>query len=84
MSSLTITRDVGGLQTKRAPGRTVKLRRAGKVTGTLIAWACPVALARDGRPAGCTAKVTFHNSAILRLPALATGRVRVVVIRRGH
>jgi hypothetical protein len=84
MSSLTVTRDVGGLKTKRVPARTVKLRRAGKITGTLIGWACPVALARDGRPAACTAKVTFHDSATLRLPALAAGRVRVVVIRRGH
>jgi hypothetical protein len=62
MSSLTITQDVRGLKAKRVPTRTVRLRRAGKVTGTLIAWACPVALARDGRPAPCTAKVTFHNS----------------------
>jgi hypothetical protein len=84
MSSPTITQDVRGLKAKRVPTRTVRLRRAGKVTGTLIAWACPVALAPDGRPAACTAKVTFHNSTTLRLPALATGRVRVVVIRQGH
>ncbi len=62
--------------------RTVVLHRAGKVTGTLKAWACPVALDRSGAPEPCTAKVTLHASTQIRLPASMSGRVRVVVVRR--
>ncbi|HEY2319666.1 MAG TPA: hypothetical protein VGH67_15270 [Solirubrobacteraceae bacterium] len=79
----------------RAVGRTVRgasavmrvitVRRAPKVRGALRAWVCPAAVARGAAPAPCTRQVTIRGrSATLRLPAAVTGRVRVVVVRRGR
>jgi hypothetical protein len=79
----------------RAVGRTVRgasavmrvitVRREPKVRGALRAWVCPAAVARGAAPAPCTRQVTIRGrSATLRLPAAVTGRVRVVVVRRGR
>ncbi|HEX5617208.1 MAG TPA: hypothetical protein VFX51_02240, partial [Solirubrobacteraceae bacterium] len=56
----------------------IKLRRAAKVKGKLVAWACPATI--GATPPRCSAKVTLRRSAKLKLPA-ATGGVRVVVVR---
>ena len=66
----------------KASGPKVTLRRSGKVKGRLVAWACPAAVAADGTPPPCSAKVTLRRTATLTLPAGADGKVRVVVVQR--
>jgi hypothetical protein len=66
------------------PRRSVTLRRARHVTGTLTAWACQVKLTRTGEPGPCTAKVKLTGPRRLRLPRSMRGRVRVVVVRKGR
>jgi hypothetical protein len=66
---------------KRAKARlAVTLRRAHGVRGKLVAWACPAALG-TGAPR-CSAKVNVRRAATLRLPAGASHRVRVVVVKK--
>ncbi len=65
--------------------RVITVRRAAKVRGALRAWVCAATIARGSAPAACTRQVTIRGaSAKLKLPATLTGRVRVVVVRRGH
>jgi hypothetical protein len=67
-----------------AAGRPlVRLRRAGHVKGKLTAWACPAALGSGPTPPKCSRKVSLRRRATLRLPASATGALRVVVVKRG-
>ena len=73
-----------GTFTANTPARTIKLRRAGAVKGTLKAWVCPVASATSGVPRACTAQVTLRASASVRIPASMNGKLRVVVVRRGR
>ena len=68
-----------------AAARVITVRRAAKVRGPLRAWVCAATIARGSAPAACTRQVTIRGaSAKLKLPATLTGRVRVVVVRRGH
>ncbi len=68
--------------------RVVALRRAPRIRGRLRVWVCPAAPPRgSGRgaaPPACTRQVTLGASARVRLPAAMTGRVRIVVVRRGR
>ena len=75
--------DVLRAHTARAATRVVKLSRAHGVRGQLIAWVCPVSSKRGQAPLPCTRKVTLTTTAQLKLPAWLTGKVRVVVIRKG-
>ncbi len=75
----------GPAHTSSAATRVITVRRAAKVRGSLRAWACAATIARASAPAACTRQVTIRGAAAkLRLPATITGRVRVVVVRRGH
>jgi hypothetical protein len=67
---------------KATKGPKVTLRRSGKVKGKLVAWACPAAIEAGATPPPCSAKVTLRKSATLTLPAMVTGKVRVVVVQR--
>ena len=82
-AQLTSTASPGAF-TANTPARTIKLRRAGAVKGTLKAWVCPVASATSGVPRACTAQVALRASASVRIPASMTGKLRVVVVRRGR
>ncbi|HEY1713593.1 MAG TPA: hypothetical protein VGG07_11860 [Solirubrobacteraceae bacterium] len=65
--------------------RVITVRRAAKVRGPLRAWVCTAAGARGSAPSPCSRQVTIRGaSAKLKLPRNLTGRVRVVVVRRGH
>jgi hypothetical protein len=65
--------------------RVITVRRTHKVRGALRAWVCAAAIVRGSAPTACTRQVTIRGaSAKLRLPATITGRVRVVVVRRGR
>jgi hypothetical protein len=75
--------DVLGAHAARVATRVVKLSRARGVRGQLIAWVCPVSAKRGEAPLPCTRKVTLTGTAQLKLPAWLTGKVRVVVIRKG-
>jgi hypothetical protein len=67
------------------PVRSVTVRRAGKVKGTLRAWVCSVRAAKGTSvPPPCTKQITLRGTARLKLPATITGKVRVVVVRRGR
>ena len=69
----------------RKPVRTVTVRRARRVPGTLKAWACPVSSLAGGPPPACSRAIMVRgNGATFKLPANATGRVRVVVVRQRH
>jgi hypothetical protein len=68
-----------------AATRVITVRRAAKVRGPLRAWVCAATIVRGSAPAACTRQVTVRGaSAKLKLPATLTGKVRVVVVRRGH
>ena len=82
-SSPNASADVLRAHTARAATRVVKLSRAHGVRGQLIAWVCPVSTKRGQAPLPCTRKVTLTTTAQLKLPAWLTGKVRVVVIRKG-
>ena len=65
--------------------RVITVRRARRIHGTLRAWVCPAAIARGSAPAPCTRQVALRGRSVtLKLPATLTGRVRVVVVRRGR
>jgi hypothetical protein len=65
--------------------RVITVRRAAKVRGPLRAWVCAATIARGSAPAACTRQVTIRGAAgKLKLPATITGKVRIVVVRRGH
>jgi hypothetical protein len=68
----------------RAVSRVLGLRRARGVSGRVTAWVCPVAGNVGGPPPRCTAQISLGARASVRLPASMTGKVRVVVIRRGR
>jgi hypothetical protein len=59
----------------------IQLRRGGHVAGKLTAWACPAALGTSPTPPPCSRKVTLRRTATLRLPASATGALRIVVVK---
>jgi len=67
----------------RAASQVLGLRRARGVSGRLTAWVCSVA-GTAGGPPKCTARISLGASAAARLPASMTGKVRVVVVRRGR
>jgi hypothetical protein len=71
-------------KTAKQPQRTVILHRGQKVTGTLTAWVCQVAMTKSGQPGACTAKVKVTATRTVRLPKTVTGKVRVVVVKKGH
>jgi hypothetical protein len=62
-------------------GAKVALRRAGKVKGKLVAWACAATVTEGATPPPCSAKVTLRKKATLKLPASLAGKVRVTVVR---
>ena len=65
--------------------RVITVRRAAKVRGRLRVWVCTATIARGSAPAPCSRQVTIRGaSAKLKLPKSLTGRVRVVVVRRGR
>ncbi len=69
----------------KAAARVITVRRAAKVKGALRAWVCSATIARSAAPAPCTKQATIRGaSGKLTLPATLTGKVRVVVVRRGH
>jgi hypothetical protein len=91
-ASSAVTSDVvtaaGAASVKRggATVRQVRIRRAAGVRGTLRAWVCPVtagAATRGAAPPACTRQVTLRASTVVRLPGSMTGRLRIVVVRRG-
>ena len=65
----------------KAKRMKIKLRRATKIKGKLVAWACPATLGAGATPPPCSKKVTLRRSATLKLPAAAGAKVRVVVVR---
>jgi hypothetical protein len=67
---------------KTAP-RTIAVRRAPRMTGKLIAWACQVKLNPTGKPGPCTNKIRLTGARTLTLPRTLTGKVRVVVVKKG-
>ncbi len=68
-----------------AARRVITVRRVAKVRGPLRAWVCAATIARGSAPAACTRQVTIRGgSAKLKLPATISGKVRVVVVRRGR
>jgi hypothetical protein len=74
----------GALPRGAGPVRQMTVRRAPHVRGKLRAWICPVSSVRGTAPAPCTRQITLGASARVTLPAAMTGRVRVVVVRRGR
>ncbi len=77
--------DARAARTAASVTRVIRIRRAAKLHGALRAWACAATVARGSAPAPCTRQVTVRGaSAKLRLPATLTGKVRVVVVRRGR
>jgi hypothetical protein len=83
----------GGPQASAAPAGArpatarLTLRRARGMTVSLRAWACPVTGQRGQRPPPCTRAITLGASASVRLTLTGTGargKVRVVIVRRGH
>jgi hypothetical protein len=79
------TKAAGAARKPAVVARVITVRRAAKVRGPLRAWVCTAAIARGSAPAPCTKQVTIRGaSAKLKLPAAITGRVRVVVVRRGR
>jgi hypothetical protein len=78
--TLALARLAGPAARSAAGTRTkIKLRRATKVKGKLVAWACPATI--GATPPRCSPKVKLRRSAALRLPAATRGNVRVVVVR---
>jgi hypothetical protein len=67
----------------RSASRIIGLRRARGVAGQVWAWVCAVGTAAGGSPPKCTSRIALGARATVRLPASMTGKVRVVVIRRG-
>jgi hypothetical protein len=67
----------------RGGSRVLGLHRARGVSGSLTAWVCSMA-GTAGGPPKCTARISLGARATARLPASMTGKVRVVVIRRGR
>ena len=66
------------------PQRVLKLRRAAGVSGKLRVWACQLTGTAAGAPGGCSAQVALRTAATVRIPASMKGRLRIVVVRRGH
>jgi hypothetical protein len=87
-ASAGVSADLVVAHTARKPAaaaRVITVRRAAKIRGTLRVWVCTAAIARGSAPAPCTRQVTIRGaSGKLKLPAAITGRVRVVVVRRGR
>ena len=67
----------------RSGSRVLSLRRARGVLGQVSAWVCSVSTTVGGPPR-CTSRISLGVRAIVRLPASMTGKVRVVVVRRGR
>jgi hypothetical protein len=68
----------------RSASRVIGLRRARGVAGPVWAWVCAVGGAAGGSPPKCTSRVPLRARATVQLPASMTGKVRVVVVRRGN
>lgn len=68
----------------RSASRVIGLRRARGVAGPVWAWVCAVGGTAGGSPPGCTSRVPLRARATVQLPASMTGKVRVVVVRRGN
>jgi hypothetical protein len=67
----------------RSKSRVLGLRRAQGVQGQVSAWVCSIAGTPSGPPK-CTSRISLGARVTVRLPASMTGRVRVVVVRRGR
>jgi len=67
----------------RSASRVIGLRRARGVAGRVWAWVCAVTGSVGGSPPQCTSRISLRARATVRLPASMTGRVRVIVVRRG-
>ena len=80
MSSLSAHVDGARLRSK---SRILGLRRAQGVKGRVSAWVCSIAGTGSGPPK-CTSRILLGARASVRLRASMTGRVRVVVVRRGR
>jgi hypothetical protein len=84
-ADLVVAHATGVGHTPAVATRVITVRRAAKVRGPLRAWVCAATIARGSAPAACTRQVTVRGAwAKLKLPATITGKVRVVVVRRGH
>jgi hypothetical protein len=84
-ASMTAFISVPGRAARRgAVTRRVTVRRARGMRGSLRAWVCPMSTNRGGAPLPCTRQVSLRVSAMFKLPASMTGRVRVVVVRKGR
>jgi hypothetical protein len=92
LQTIAITSDLGlraalmhGRLAKPTRARRIKVHRARGARGKLRVWACPLATKRGQAPPPCTHQVTLNNKTVtLKLPAVTTGKVRVVVVRRGR
>ena len=89
--SATMTADAFTAAGARRPAllrRVVRVRRAPHVRGRLRVWVCPAGIPRGiprgAAPPSCTRQFSIGASALVRLPATMTGRVRIVVVRRGR
>jgi len=80
VSSSSPNGDFGRL---RSASRVIGLRRARGVAGPVWAWVCALAGTAGGSPPKCTGRIPLGARATVRLPASMTGKVRVVVVRRG-
>jgi len=68
----------------RSASRVLRLRRARGILGQVSAWVCSAAGTVGGRPPNCTSRISLGARTTVRLPASMTGKVRVVVVRRGR
>ncbi|HUA70929.1 MAG TPA: hypothetical protein VMA96_07605 [Solirubrobacteraceae bacterium] len=80
VSSPSANADFGRL---RAASRVLTLRRARGIAGQVWAWVCAVSGTAGGSPPECTSRFSLGARATVRLPASMTGKIRVVVVRRG-
>ena len=74
----------GAVRHGAAVVRSVTIDRAARLRGKLRAWVCPVSTGQARAPLPCTRQVSLASSARLVLPAAMTGRIRIVVVRRGR
>ena len=73
----------GHARRSTATVRQVTIRRTARLRGSFRAWVCPVT-SGSAAPGRCTAQVSVRGAQTrLRLPATMTGRIRIVVVRRG-
>jgi hypothetical protein len=82
MSAMAIIR--GGHRRSGTAARVVTIHRAHDVHGGLHAWVCPTGGRSGQAPQPCTRQISLGAVGRLTLPKSMSGRVRIVVVRRGR